>query len=530
MSSRRVSRQDAISFAVLYLVSFCLFLLIAVMRADSGYMDESYYLLTARNLSEGYGFQENILWNFMDDPVGLPHPSHLYWMPLVSIIAAGGMKIAGSTYLSAVVPLTLIAALIPPVTYIAGKRWLKDQFWALVGAICALFGGYYLLYYSAVDGFSLYMLLGVAYFMAISQLFQQQTGKQLLLNGVFAGVFAGLLHLTRADGLLWAMMIPVFFAAAFFLNGKEKTHLGRYILGTACSLFVYVLLLAPWFYRNIQLSGSLTAAGSSHSMFLTQYNELFVYPTSTLTFSRWIDSGLGELLRHRLNAAGTNLLSLLGVQLLIIQLPFAIIGIRKHWKSSWVKVNVFGLVLLFLFLTVIFPFAGQRGSYFHSNTAFQIFLWVMSVIGLREAASRLPLKEGLDRNLFEKFIGISFLVLLLLVTVVLSGSKIDGLRAGVDEMEQIVITLQELEIGQDEIILINDPATLNWVSERPAVVIPGGDETMMLAVMEHYGVHYVVLQYNHPPELADLYKNPLESENFSVLATEDTWYVLELAQ
>ncbi len=42
-------------------------------------------------VSPGYGFSEMVLWNFLDDPEGLPHPSHGYWMPLVSILSAAGM-------------------------------------------------------------------------------------------------------------------------------------------------------------------------------------------------------------------------------------------------------------------------------------------------------------------------------------------------------------------------------------------------------------------------------------------------------
>ena len=45
-----------------------------------GYMDADYYFATGQELSRGRGFVEPFIWNYLDDPSGLPHPSHLYWL------------------------------------------------------------------------------------------------------------------------------------------------------------------------------------------------------------------------------------------------------------------------------------------------------------------------------------------------------------------------------------------------------------------------------------------------------------------
>ena len=75
-----------------------------------GYMDADYYDVTARELAGGHGFSETFLWNYLDDPQGVPHPSHLYWMPLASVLAAAGMALFGNTFRAAQLPFVLLAA------------------------------------------------------------------------------------------------------------------------------------------------------------------------------------------------------------------------------------------------------------------------------------------------------------------------------------------------------------------------------------------------------------------------------------
>lgn len=527
MKLRKFSRKELTNSIFLYLIFLSILLALSFFRQNSGYMDEAYYLLTARNLSQGQGFQENILWNFMDDPAGLPHPSHLYWMPLTSIFAAAGMVIFGPTYFAACLPLSLIGAMIAPAMYLLLFSWLRDHFWAIIGAVLAMAGGYYLVYYSAVDAFSLYMLLGFGYFIAGAKIIDEK-GKDKILAGIFAGLCAGFLHLTRAEGLLWAGFIPILFLVAWFLaRNEEERKPDSYLWGAALGMGVYGLLMSPWFFRNLELFNSLTAMGSTSNLLLTTYNDLFIFPASELTFERWLSVGAETLLQHRLKAAGVNLLSIIGVQMLIVQVPLIFFGIRKYWRFTWVKVNVIGLAVLFLFFSVVFPLAGARGSFFHASTVFQIFLWSMSVLGLREIISRLPLKEDIDRSTFTKFLGIGFLVLILAISGVLTVGKLNTWTTGTEELVAVDRALSAAGIARDETILINDPATFNWVSERPSIVIPSGDEDMMREVMDHYGVRYAVLQINHPPELAPLYQHPEDSKLFEVLLKDQTWFVLE---
>ena len=78
-------RRDCV---LLFFLALLVRLLIAFPIHQPGYMDAAYSYDIALNLVRGQGFVEPFLWNYLDDPAGLPHPSHLYWMPLTSILSS----------------------------------------------------------------------------------------------------------------------------------------------------------------------------------------------------------------------------------------------------------------------------------------------------------------------------------------------------------------------------------------------------------------------------------------------------------
>jgi hypothetical protein len=84
----------------------------ALQLTQPTYMDAYYYTTNGRQLSEGAGFEENIIWQFLDEPEGVPTPSHTYWMPLTSIIASIGYRLAG-TFRAAQIPFVLMGGLLP---------------------------------------------------------------------------------------------------------------------------------------------------------------------------------------------------------------------------------------------------------------------------------------------------------------------------------------------------------------------------------------------------------------------------------
>src|ERR1700687_2675003 len=63
-----------------------------------GYTDAYYYFNAGQRLVEGKGLTDAALWTYIGSPATLPAPSHLYWMPMASLVAAVGMACGGPCF------------------------------------------------------------------------------------------------------------------------------------------------------------------------------------------------------------------------------------------------------------------------------------------------------------------------------------------------------------------------------------------------------------------------------------------------
>jgi 4-amino-4-deoxy-L-arabinose transferase-like glycosyltransferase len=125
-----------------------------------GYMDAAYSYDIALNLARGQGFVEPFLWNYLDNPAGLPHPSHLYWMPLPTVLAWIGMTLFGQTYRAAQVPFAFLSALLPLVSYWVAVQTTGRRRHGWLAGLLTLFSGFYVLYWNHTDNFTPFALAG----------------------------------------------------------------------------------------------------------------------------------------------------------------------------------------------------------------------------------------------------------------------------------------------------------------------------------------------------------------------------------
>src|SRR5215510_4572861 len=121
-------------------------LLAAWPQQQPNYMDAAYSYVNALNLISGRGFVEDFVWNYLGQPGLPPQPSHLYWMPLTSILAWLGMVVGGVSYRAAQIPFVILSTLLAPLTYwitytLTGQRWFG---W--LAGLLAVFSGFYFPY------------------------------------------------------------------------------------------------------------------------------------------------------------------------------------------------------------------------------------------------------------------------------------------------------------------------------------------------------------------------------------------------
>ena len=358
----------------LFLVGLLVFGTAAAFQQTPGYMDAEYYYAGALRLARGESLDEPYLWNYLNDPPGLPAPAFAYWMPLVSLMAAAGLKL-GLGWWGARLPFLLLAACVPVLSAYMAWKFTGQLFAARLAGVLALFPGFYLAYLGAIDAFALYMVLGGLFLLLA---FEMRLKPALRLAGL--GLLAGLMHLARADGLLW---LGAALGAAVWQARRER----RKFLYLVLPLAAYGLVMAPWYGRNLSVWGALFPPGNGRTLWLVEYGQTMIFPAGLLNFSTWVAAGWGAHLAGRLEALGSNLQTVAAVQGGVVLFPFMLIGAFKLRRCLPVALGLALWALTLAAMSLIFPYAGQYGGFFHSGAAFQPLWWALAPVGL-EAAVR----------------------------------------------------------------------------------------------------------------------------------------------
>ena len=504
-----------------YMIHFVVGLLVplAVAQYQSlpGYMDADYYFAGGVELAKGNGFTEPYLWNYLDDPQELPHPSHTYWMPLASIVSALGMWIAGTTTFAAGrLPFILLSACVPLLTATLAFDISRNRLLAIVSGLLSIFSIYYAPFMPVPDNYALFMLSG-----SLFLLLAPRSEKWIPL---VLGILSGFMTLARSDGLLWlglAGLTVLWKATASPLSLWEKIKL-RLIPAGLLALVGYFVIMGAWHYRNYSLFGSIMPPGSGRLLWLGTYNQTFSYPADSITREGFLSAGWSAALDDRLQALSLNAGTLFGVQGGVFLFPFVLIGLWKLRKELRTKVALTGWLILFLVMTFIFPFAGSRGSFLHAGAAFQPFWWVAAPFGLNVLIEAGRSRGRLSENAHIVFQGM--LVLLAMFMTYYNFSVRVRNAWGANEKRYASVEKMFIESGYSpEVgVIVRNPPGYYISSGRPAIALPFGDESVVLQVAERYNAGLLILEANGTFEaIQPLYDDPQSNSTFIYLGEVD---------
>ncbi len=577
------------SLLLLFLLGLAVPLGIAQFQSLPGYMDSDYYFGGGVQLARGNGFTEPYLWNYLADPRGLPTPSHAYWMPLASILAAAGMWLTGqTTFASARIGFILLAALVPPLTSLLAFRLTSNRAASLLSGLLACFPIYYAPFLPVPDNYAIYMLLGIAFFLLLSNLQSPTSNLQSPITFLLLGLVSAFASLARSDGLLWlgmSLLAAVWFAGKQISKSTTQTDshtstsvrlpppasrpplsafclpppasrpplsascllpsafrflpsafrllssASRLLLPALCVLAGFLLLMSPWYARNLAAFGSFMAPGSSRALWLTSYNATFAYPASQLTMTRWLASGWDAILLARARAGGVNLLNAFAAQGGIFLFPFILAGLWILRRDLRVRFAALAWILLFAAMTLVFPFAGPRGAFFHAGAALQPMWWSLAPVGLDAAVAWARRRGRFDDRAFAVFrgalVGIAALmtVAIFAIRVLPNWEREDGHYAGVETL------LLQQGAPSDGIVIVRNPPGYNIVTGRAAIALPTGGLASVLAVAERYDARYLVLEpLGTTGDLRELYDHPDQFPEFIYLGEADDDRLYEIVR
>ncbi len=474
-----------------------------------GYMDAAYYVDGALRLYEGHGFSEAFIWNYLDDPEAIPHPSHEYWMPLPSVLAYLSLAVFGPTFRAAQVPFALLSSLLPGIAYLVAYDVSADRRRAWIAGLMTTFSGFYALYWVLPESFAPYAVAGALCLWATGR------GLQGGRAGWFAvaGLGAGAAHLSRADGLL----LP---GVVLLVGGGQllRDPTGRRRIATGLMMFTacYLAAMAPWFARNVAAVGRPLSTVGTQTIWLTDYDDLYSYGKA-LTPGAYLSWGPGNILRSKLDGLWKNLGQVAFAGWMIYLFPLGLVGAwrlrrRVELRAAWIY-----LTTLYLAMSLAFTYPGIRGGMFHSLAALLPTLYAAAVEGLDAAIEWVAQRRRQWRAAEAKrFFRVAAVGLALALSVALYLQRLEG-YTGVHPYEAVGQWM-DMNASATARAMVNDPATYYYHTRRSCVAIPNGDLETALAVMRRYDAGYLVLDEQNP-SLRALYEAPASDRRLTLEET-----------
>jgi hypothetical protein len=481
------------------LISVILLAFSAYFQTAPGYMDAEYYYSLGLRIASGQGLSEPFLWNYLSAVETIPHPGFSYWMPMPAFLSAVGIWITGlKTFVGAKAVHVLLAVFIPALTMKVTQEITENSSAAILAGLLAVFPVFYRKFIITTDSFAIIILLGGLFYLLSRR-------NDRLVNFIGIGLIAGMIHLSRADGLVW--LIAGMFCA---VRAPKNKHLALIsVVGG------YLISMAPWFVRNLDVFGKILPSGLTGAFWFREYNDLFTYSTSRLTYQNWASRGAQAILRNYLDAGIANLKTALFVQGQILLAPFVVLGSWKHRRDTGLQAAFLVWLGIFLIMSVVFPFAGLRGGFLHSSAAFQVLVWSMAGSGFF-----IMIDWGVDKRDWTKskagtIFGGVLVVMIALASFYLFSNNVIGSditnpiwNKSNHDAKEIALYLEELNPAENDLVMINNPPGFYAASGKSSIVIPSGGLENLLLAGNAFGARYLILEENHTQELNDLYENP----------------------
>ncbi len=499
----------------------------AAFQPAPGYMDADAYFAGGSELARGHGFTEPYLWNYLDNPSGIPHPSNAYWMPLASLLAAAGEVIFGlGSWSAARVGFLVVAASLPPLTAALAWSFTHRRDLSFTSGLLAVLPAFYLPFLAVTDTFGLYMLLGGCFFLLLSRFTSRVPPKSYLIPPLFLGVISGLMHLCRTDGLLWFLLA---ITAVIFVLPKPTQR--RFLLLSCAVLLTiigYLLVMVPWFTRNLNTFGTPLAPGGIKMLWLTSYNQLFAFPASQLTVASWLRSGFAAIFSVRTWSLGLNLTSTLAVQGEIFLVPLIGLGLWHMRKDRRVQLAGIAWFLTLGIMTIVFPFAGARGGFFHSGAALETIWWGLAPLGLERVIEWGRRKRGWNPTQAGRIFRLGLIGIAMMVTVAIFWSRAFGGNGSQAWGEENLAYshMNEYLVSQGavsgDVVMVANPPGFFLASGNPSIAVPDGDINTLIAVARRYNAVYLVLEAGSVPVgLLPVYNNPKRQTDLVYLGETD---------
>ncbi|OQB28499.1 MAG: hypothetical protein BWY10_00433 [Chloroflexi bacterium ADurb.Bin180] len=521
--ARNRSNADHWLLPLLYLIAVGVRTATALQLAAPSSFDAQYYYLVAKNLVAGRGLVVDALWQFLDRPVGFPHPAGGVWLPLPSLLQALFLLLSRS-YRAAQIPQILLSSALVLLAYLFTRRLTGRVSDGLVAAGLVLFGGGTVMATQLdVDCYATFALTAG---LAIYAMSRDWSNPYWLAA---SGLFMGLAALTRNDAIL---LLAVFGLFVLWLRHRGQGVSFRVVLLT---LGLFVGVCAPWWLRNWLTFGRVNPVPPLYPALLREYGEFFAFEPQ-FTLQHLLSAGWSSLLQARLNALGMNGLRLIWT-FQFWQAPFIALGAlamtRPRASSprdrpvaeggappSLFPVLLYPL-LLFLAMSLVYVFPGLQGGFSHSLSAWVPFGAALAAVGLRCSWQRLARVAGvLDPRRSLRVFQVGAVLVACLIGVTVARTEIVSNRR-LAQSNARVAEWVKANTDPQTIILTNNGLGISLFAERRTLAIPFGGLATAQTAARRFGAELLIVWGDRPQGLPAEFTADLASIRLPLVASWD---------
>ncbi len=464
---------------------------------DPAYPDSAYYVDVARALRDGQGFNVDFIWIFAEvggtlpaNPV-LPVPSNAHWMPLASLVQVPFLAVFSDAAWASAAPFALIGALAAPLTWAIARDAGARPLVAIGAGILVAVPVLSTVYMAQPDNFSLYQpLVAAALWMAARGL--RGSGRSF----VAAGLLAGLATLARSDGLLVLASLAVVVAwdrwRAWRSGGSRRPAIPW--TAAAGALAVFVLVMAPWWARQLAVFGSLSpSVASGKVLFIRDIGE-WNSITTPATLDHLLGMGVGPLIATRVGgliAAAMIFLTLICG--LILGPPLLVGGWARRRSLDFAPFFVYA-ALLFGFSAVVSAVHVPGGTFIHSAVALAPHSYILVLEGVAVwvgwIASR---RAAWDREAAARFFS-GAVIAYALGAALLGTLFVHATWAtGREQASAVASALDQAGAPATDRVISIDAAGTKYASGRGGVVLVNDPLETVREVARAYEIRWLVL-------------------------------------
>ena len=458
--------------------AFALIAALAVVYALNprpSYLDSYYHYNAAARWATGEGLTDTTLWVYLGLPEGLPEPitetpSHLYWMPMTSLLAGASMKVFGVSYAAAQIPMMLCYAGAMLLSALAGG-WLGGaKRHAALAMLLMVASSSFAPMWGETDTFAPYALFGAGALAAMIQARVSDNWRWWLVAGLLSG--AG--HLTRSDGLLLVMVGSL----VALLSGRRSRT-----VGLAAVVVGYLVVMAPWFLRMINVVGAPLPVGGLQTAYITEYEQIFRDPWQELSLG---SVGMSALVEARIETFPKNIGTLFVSEGWLVLWPLMLWGLFRAHPAARLTIGLFALAL-HVAMSFVFAWPAARGGLFHGASALMPWWSALTITGAEALVTWLSRRQPRMQTFTRVLVlGLTVGAAFLMTSFTLRTPKPAG------EPPSVAAIRPFLTAGDR--VMATDPAQNYYHLGVGGVVLPDAPVSQLEQMAETFDLDYFVLE------------------------------------